>query len=131
MSTNNSTEDDEPKLPHGIVFQDIERTAGEEDDGKDKDQAETSARFGSLCWPNFSSTMKEGDADDNRSKKGNPTWYQKLIDAGIEENGIQPVPLQGRTSTQYNQLFTVFLYWLVVFIAVSHYPILRFLRVTT
>ncbi|KAK3487761.1 permease for cytosine/purines, uracil, thiamine, allantoin-domain-containing protein [Neurospora hispaniola] len=108
MSTNNSTEDDEPKLPHGIVFQDIERTAGEEDDGQDKDQAETSTRFGSLCWPNFLSTIKEGDADDNRSKKGNPKWYQKLIDAGIEENGIQPVPLEGRTSTQYNQLFTVF-----------------------
>ncbi|KAI0393188.1 NCS1 nucleoside transporter [Xylariaceae sp. FL0594] len=35
-------------------------------------------------------------------------WYQRLLDAGIEENGIKPVPIEKRTNTQYNNLFTVF-----------------------
>lgn len=38
----------------------------------------------------------------------NSKWYQKLLDAGVEENGIKPVPVEHRTSTQYNNLFTVF-----------------------
>ncbi|KAK4146778.1 uncharacterized protein C8A04DRAFT_25346 [Dichotomopilus funicola] len=44
----------------------------------------------------------KADADHN------PKWYQKLLDAGIEENGIKPVPLEQRTVTQYSNLFTVF-----------------------
>ncbi|KAK0636958.1 permease for cytosine/purines, uracil, thiamine, allantoin-domain-containing protein [Bombardia bombarda] len=39
---------------------------------------------------------------------GVPDWYQRLLDAGIEENGIKPVPVGQRTSTQYSNLFTVF-----------------------
>lgn len=35
-------------------------------------------------------------------------WYQRLLDAGLEENGIKPVPIEKRTNTQYNNLFTVF-----------------------
>ncbi|KAK7431467.1 hypothetical protein QQZ08_001957 [Neonectria magnoliae] len=35
-------------------------------------------------------------------------WYRKLLDAGVEENGIQPIPTEKRTQTQYNNLFTVF-----------------------
>ncbi|TRX98841.1 hypothetical protein FHL15_000183 [Xylaria flabelliformis] len=35
-------------------------------------------------------------------------WYRKLLDAGVEENGIKPVPVEKRTNTQYNNLFTVF-----------------------
>ncbi|KAJ4408184.1 hypothetical protein N0V85_004279 [Neurospora sp. IMI 360204] len=113
MSTNISTKDDEPKSQHGIVFHDIERTATSsgEGHGKHNDQVETTTRLGSLFWPNSLSTSKEGDVSDDHSKKENPKWYQwyqKLIDAGVEENGIQPVPIEGRTSTQYNQLFTVF-----------------------
>lgn len=114
MSTNISTQDDEPKSQHGIVFQDIECTAGGEGHGKHNDQVETTTRLRSLFWPNSLSTSKEGVVYDNHSKE-NPKWYQKLIDAyqklidaGVEENGIQPVPIEGRTSTQYNQLFTVF-----------------------
>jgi hypothetical protein len=37
-----------------------------------------------------------------------PKWYRRLLDAGVEENGIKPVPLEQRTSTQYSNLFTVF-----------------------
>lgn len=39
----------------------------------------------------------------------NPKWYQRLLDAGVEENGIKPVPTEERTITRYNNLFTVFL----------------------
>lgn len=37
-----------------------------------------------------------------------PRWYQRLLDAGVEDNGIKPVPVEKRTNTQYNNLFTVF-----------------------
>jgi hypothetical protein len=37
-----------------------------------------------------------------------PPWYQWLLDAGVEENGIKPVPVEKRTNTQYNNLFTIF-----------------------
>lgn len=35
-------------------------------------------------------------------------WYQRLLNAGIEENGIKPVPVEERTNTQYSDFFTVF-----------------------
>jgi len=38
----------------------------------------------------------------------NASWYQTLLDVGIEENGIKPVPVENRTSTQYSNLFTIF-----------------------
>lgn len=37
-----------------------------------------------------------------------PKWYQRLLNAGLEENGIKPVPLDQRTNTSYNNLFSVF-----------------------
>ncbi|KAM0810457.1 hypothetical protein AB5N19_10806 [Seiridium cardinale] len=37
-----------------------------------------------------------------------PRWYQRLLDAGVEENGIKPVPVERRTNTSYNNLFSVF-----------------------
>ena len=38
----------------------------------------------------------------------NPKWYQRLLDAGVEENGIKPVPVERRTDTRYHNLYTVF-----------------------
>lgn len=52
-------------------------------------------------------TLKEGEVYEVDPDK-NPRWYQKLLDAGVEENGVKPVPLEQRTSTQYSNLFTVF-----------------------
>jgi hypothetical protein len=52
-------------------------------------------------------TVKDGEVYEVEREK-NPKWYQKLLDAGVEENGIKPVPLEQRTSTQYSNLFTVF-----------------------
>jgi hypothetical protein len=51
--------------------------------------------------------VKDGEVYELQADK-NPKWYQKLLDAGVEENGIKPVPIEQRTSTQHNQLFTVF-----------------------
>ncbi|KAI1850075.1 hypothetical protein JX265_003448 [Neoarthrinium moseri] len=39
---------------------------------------------------------------------GKPRWYQRLLDAGVEENGVKPVPVERRTITSYNNLFSVF-----------------------
>ncbi|KAK0672322.1 purine-cytosine permease fcyB [Cercophora samala] len=52
-------------------------------------------------------TVKDGEVYETHPDK-NPKWYQKLLDIGVEENGIKPVPLEQRTCTQYNNLFTVF-----------------------
>jgi len=37
-----------------------------------------------------------------------PRWYQRLLQAGVEDNGIKPVPVEHRTVTQYSNLFTIF-----------------------
>ncbi len=52
-------------------------------------------------------TVEAGEVYEAHPDK-NSKWYQKLLDAGVEENGIKPVPVEHRTSTQYNNLFTVF-----------------------
>lgn len=53
-----------------------------------------------------------GDDNSEMSEKQGPMtisrWYLKLLDAGVEENGIRPVPPEERTQTEYNELFTVF-----------------------
>ncbi|KAK4156545.1 NCS1 nucleoside transporter [Chaetomidium leptoderma] len=51
--------------------------------------------------------VKDGEVYEAKPDR-NPKWYQKLLDAGVEENGIKPVPIEQRTSTQYSNLFTVF-----------------------
>jgi hypothetical protein len=51
--------------------------------------------------------VEDGEVYESNPEK-NPTWYQRLLDAGVEENGIKPVPLEQRTSTRYSNLFTVF-----------------------
>lgn len=51
--------------------------------------------------------VKDGEVYELQADK-NPKWYQRLLDAGVEENGIKPLPVEQRTSTQYNNLFTVF-----------------------
>ncbi|KAH7222175.1 hypothetical protein BKA60DRAFT_594868 [Fusarium oxysporum] len=35
-------------------------------------------------------------------------WYRRVLDAGVEENGVRPVPIEQRTQTQHSNLFTVF-----------------------
>jgi hypothetical protein len=51
--------------------------------------------------------LEEGEVYHVDAEK-NPKWYQKLLDMGVEENGIKPVPVELRTQTQYNNIFTVF-----------------------
>ncbi|RBR06432.1 uncharacterized protein FIESC28_11055 [Fusarium coffeatum] len=44
----------------------------------------------------------------NRITSSLSKWYKLLLEAGVEENGIRPVPPEGRTETQLSNLFTVF-----------------------
>lgn len=52
-------------------------------------------------------TARDGEVYEVHPEN-NPRWYQRLLDAGVEENGIKPVPLEYRTNTQYSNMFTVF-----------------------
>ncbi|KAH6631845.1 permease for cytosine/purines, uracil, thiamine, allantoin-domain-containing protein [Chaetomium tenue] len=70
-------------------------------ESQDRDKPKKWAKLISLL------TVKDGEVYEADRDK-NPKWYQKLLDAGVEENGIKPVPLDQRTSTQYSNLFTVF-----------------------
>lgn len=70
-------------------------------ESQDRDKPKRWAKLISLL------TVKDGEVYEADRDK-NPKWYQKLLDAGVEENGIKPVPLDQRTSTQYSNLFTVF-----------------------
>jgi hypothetical protein len=51
--------------------------------------------------------VKDGEVYEQHPET-NPKWYQRLLDAGVEENGIKPVPVEERTITKYNNLFTIF-----------------------
>lgn len=52
-------------------------------------------------------SVKDGEVYEVHPER-HPKWYQRLLDAGVEENGIKPVPVEQRTVTQYSNLFTVF-----------------------
>lgn len=52
-------------------------------------------------------SVKDGEVY-NPDKEQKAKWYQKLVDAGFEDNGIKPVPVGARTNTQYSNLFTIF-----------------------
>jgi hypothetical protein len=47
-------------------------------------------------------------SSSNRFTRPFSKWYKLLLQAGVEENGIRPVPPEERTETQYSNLFTVF-----------------------
>lgn len=51
--------------------------------------------------------VKDGEVYEQHPER-NPKWYQRLLDAGVEDNGIKPVPIEKRTNTRYNNLFTIF-----------------------
>ncbi|OAA55348.1 cytosine-purine permease [Niveomyces insectorum RCEF 264] len=69
--------------------------------GKSSGFASRGFNFKSLL---FSDT---GDVYNPHPEK-NAKWYQRLLDAGFEENGVKPVPIDKRTNTQYSNLFTIF-----------------------
>jgi hypothetical protein len=77
-------------------------TAGEDSGhGEERKKAKPTAGFVSLLTVE-DGVVYEPEAETHRK------WYQRLLDAGVEENGIKPVPIEKRTNTQYNNLFTVF-----------------------
>lgn len=68
---------------------------------QERDQAEPTHGFASLLAVEDGVVYKPAAEEHTR-------WYRRLLDAGVEENGIKPVPAEERTNTQYNNLFTVF-----------------------
>ncbi|KAI3397771.1 hypothetical protein diail_10424 [Diaporthe ilicicola] len=50
--------------------------------------------------------VDDGEVYESHPEK-NPKWYQRILDVGVEENGIKPVPLEQRTDKRYYSLFTV------------------------
>ncbi|CAN8102725.1 unnamed protein product [Discula destructiva] len=50
--------------------------------------------------------VDDGETYESRPEK-NSQWYQRILDIGVEENGIKPVPLDKRTDKRYYNLFTV------------------------
>ena len=52
-------------------------------------------------------TVKDGEVYNPHLEK-KARWYQRLVDAGFEDNGIKPVPIENRTNKQYSNLFTIF-----------------------
>ncbi|KAH6965880.1 permease for cytosine/purines, uracil, thiamine, allantoin-domain-containing protein [Fusarium venenatum] len=47
-------------------------------------------------------------SSSNRVTRPLSKWYKLLLQAGVEQNGIRPVPPEERTETQHSNLFTVF-----------------------
>jgi hypothetical protein len=52
-------------------------------------------------------TVRDGETYSVDYEK-HPRWYRRVLEAGVEDNGIKPVPLEHRTVTEYSNLFTVF-----------------------
>lgn len=50
--------------------------------------------------------VDDGEVYESHPEK-NPRWYQRILDVGVEENGIKPVPVEKRTDKRFYNLFTV------------------------
>lgn len=50
--------------------------------------------------------VDDGEVYESHPEK-NPKWYQRILDVGVEENGIKPVPIEKRTDKRFYHLFTV------------------------
>lgn len=50
--------------------------------------------------------VDDGEVYESHPEK-NPKWYQRILEIGVEENGIKPVPIEQRTDKRYWNLFTV------------------------
>jgi hypothetical protein len=85
-----------------------ENSTNEKDVGVDHDlEAGTAPQLGKHGGLISMLVVKEGEVYEQHPER-NPKWYQRLLDAGVEENGIKPVPVEKRTNTNYTNLFTVF-----------------------
>lgn len=50
--------------------------------------------------------VDDGEVYESHPEK-HPRWYQRILDVGVEENGIKPVPIEKRTDGRFYNLFTV------------------------
>lgn len=78
-------------------------------DARDAEKQETTEQQGKYqLHGRLVSMLKvhDGEVYESNPEK-NSKWYQRILDVGIEENGIKPVPLEQRTDKRYWNLFTV------------------------
>lgn len=52
-------------------------------------------------------TVRDGEVYEENAR-ADSRWYRRFLDAGVEVNGIKPVPRELRTQNDPNKLFTVF-----------------------
>lgn len=84
-------------------------TPGELTDAGDVEKQETVVQQGQYQkHGRLVSMLKvdDGEVYEGHLEKG-PQWYQRIIDVGVEENGIMPVPIEQRTQKRYWNLGTV------------------------
>lgn len=100
---------DDPTMPgSGRLSDDVEKqAAGSASSGGPRLEAPKEKR--SFFATNLLSrlTVQDGETYSIDYEK-HPRWYQRLLEAGVEDNGIKPVPVEHRVVTQYSNLFTVF-----------------------
>ncbi len=95
---------DEVPLPEDAKIRDISRQEETDLEKQEVVEPRLSAR-GKGLFSQF--RVRDGVVYETHAEN-NAKWYQKLLDVGFEENGIKPVPVEKRTVTAYNNLFTVF-----------------------
>lgn len=88
---------------------------GELTDTGDVEKQDTAAAAAAQPSPykkqraSFLSMLKSGGDGEvyGAEPDKNPKWLQKIIDFGVEDNGIKPVPLEQRTEKRVWNLGTV------------------------
>lgn len=51
-------------------------------------------------------TFEPESSEESLEAKSKPLWF-RILNWGVEEGGIEPVPVEKRTDTRYVNLFTV------------------------
>lgn len=85
-------------------------TPGELTDAGDVEKQESVVEQGQhqKKYGRFVSLLKADDGEVYKShSEKNPKWYQRILDFGVEENGIKPVPIEQRTEKRYWNLCTL------------------------
>lgn len=57
--------------------------------------------------PSSSSVDVDVLESESRSFDGKPAWWKKILSLGVEERGIQPVPVEERTDDRFVNVFSI------------------------
>lgn len=79
---------------------DVEKHGAAEQHGQYQQQYQRHGKLVSML------KVDDGEVYESHPEK-HPRWYQRILDVGVEENGIKPVPIEKRTDGRFYNLFTV------------------------